>query len=217
MRNIYIEPRNIGKTLKVISLYNFYKNKGGCLIFIPKLKMIDIYKHHNIDKKHIVTKQDDIVSKKAKTLLVDEYFFLSDKQKEVINDNMFLFDNIMIYGTPDKFYPKDLVSLFRKNKKHLTTEGIIYEYLKLYPYIYKYKNQLIEHIKTIKDDLITNPDFQIINTVISLQLNEGLKNSYNDIYSNNSHELNMLGHYLIDDHNFWNNKIEDINNIKLKF
>jgi hypothetical protein len=197
MKTLYIEPRQIGKSLKLKSLYDIYSKKGGCLMLFPTLKMANcIFEFASTPREDIITKEYDFHGRKEKTLLIDEYFFLSKKQKEYIIQNMFLFDNVIAFTSPDKFYPKDLVAILRESK-HFTTDYILNDYFSSYPNLYEYKNQIIQYIIDIDVNIITNPDFEIVNTIISKQPNKTLSNKYQNL------DLKALGQYLENDEIFW--------------
>lgn len=55
MKKIFIEPRNVGKTLKIKQLYKNEKNKGSFII-IPNNKIKDIF--NEIDKNNIISNID---------------------------------------------------------------------------------------------------------------------------------------------------------------
>lgn len=198
MKQLYIEPRQIGKSLKIKSLYDLHSNNGGCLIMVPKLKFMERELFKDIPKKNIVTNEEKMISRKEKTLLIDEYFLLSNKQKEFLNINLFKFENIFAFSTADDYYPKDLIKLIRENKR-ITSFGLILYYLDQYPTLSEYKFDIMNYIKDLDLNLLTNPSFELINTKI---------NQDSTIYKKymNGHPFES-GNFLIDDSIFWIKKL----------
>lgn len=211
MKKIFIEPRNVGKTLKIKQLYENEKNKG-CFIIIPNNKIKDIF--NEIDKNNISSNIDDIKGKKINTLLIDEYFLLNQNQLYNINQIKNLYENIIAFGTPINFYPQKLLLMIRNFEKE-SSESIFEKYVsEYYPLFKPHKNNIIKKINDMRKLLISDPNFIIINTIINDDLVVNYNDKNIDQYYDNIHYINYyddennLGHYLEEDLLYWNNYLK---------
>lgn len=194
-KKLFIEPRCVGKTLKLISLYNSYKQKGyKVFIIIPDSKMDYIFTHtYSIPKKDLIIGDkwcctynlngyDNIV------VLVDEFFYIKPDILNQINSNIHV-KYIFGFSTSNKLYPKKLVKLVMKN---IDSNIIFDKYIKKFKiYNTEKKLHIKDLIKELKNHIITNPEFEIINTIQKTK-------KYNKCCSEEQ-KLLYTGHYLISD------------------
>lgn len=184
-KQLFIEPQNSGKTLKIASLFRLNNNENKtCRIMIPNLNMRQNYEKYLIDKKYFITSPINLIGLKVDVLLIDEYFYLKEETKNKLNGDVNFIETIIAFGTPNRYYPVDLVDLIR-NSPQFSNEEIYNLYISTKPFILK-KYYLIDLIKELKYNFICNPNFVINNFI---RVDEHSKN-FND---------NECGIYLIDD------------------
>lgn len=198
-KTLFIEPRQIGKTLKLVSLYQTYKRRGFTVfILLPNSKM-----KYTFSNSYSISKKDLIIGDKWDcthkihgseniVVLIDEFFYIKPDILNQINSNPHV-KHIIGFGTPNKLYPKKLVKLVRKN----IDSNIIFEkYIKKFN-IYNSGERLYikELIKEVKNNIITNPEFEIINTIQKTK-------RYDKLILSEEQRLLYKGKYLILDEKY---------------
>lgn len=196
---LFIEPRQVGKTLKLMSLYQLYKRRGFTVfILLPNGKMEYIFsKNYLIPKEDLIVDDDWNNTHKIRgsdniVLLIDEFFHIKPDIINQFNSNPHV-KHIIGFGTPNKLYPKKLVKLVRKN----TNSKKIFE--KYFKNNFKYNPEYKQHIKNLieelKNNIITNPEFEIINTIQKTKI-------YNKLNLSEEQRLLYKGIYLISDEKY---------------
>lgn len=198
-KTLFIEPRQVGKTLKLVSLYQTYKRRGFTVfILLPNSKM-----KYTFSNSYSISKKDLIIGDKWDcthkihgseniVVLIDEFFYIKPDILNQINSNPHV-KHIIGFGTPNKLYPKKLVKLVRKN----IDSNIIFEkYIKKFN-IYNSGERLYikELIKEVKNNIITNPEFEIINTIQKTK-------RYDKLILSEEQRLLYKGKYLILDEKY---------------
>lgn len=195
-KKLFIEPRQVGKTMKLMNLYQLYKRRGFTVfILLPNSKMGYIF-----SKNSLFSKKDLIVGDKWECIhkihgsenivvLIDEFFYINPNLLNQINSNPNV-KHIIGFGTPNKLYPKKLVKLVRKN----INSNIVFEkYIeKMKIYNQKYKLRIKNLIEELENHIIINPEFEIINTIQKTK-------RYNKLYFSEEQRLLYKGNYLISD------------------
>lgn len=199
-KTLFIEPRQVGKTLKLVSLYQKYKLRGYTVfILLPNRKIMDyIGCNYPVSKKDLILGNErncihNIHGRENIVVLVDEFFYIKPDLLNQINSNPHV-KHIIGFGTPNKLYPKKLVKLVRKN----TDSKIIFEkYIKKIK-IYNPEERLHikDLIKELKDSIITNPEFEIINTIQKTK-------RYDKLNFSEEQRLLYKGNYLITDKKYF--------------
>lgn len=199
-KTLFIEPRQVGKTLKLMSLYQLYKRRGFTVfILLPNSKMEYIF-----SKNIFFSKKDLIVGDKWDctyklhgseniVVFIDEFLYIKPDILNQINSNPHV-KHIIGFSTPNKLYPKKLVKLVRKN----TDSKVIFEkYIKKIK-IYNPEERLHikDLIKELKDSIITNPEFEIINTIQKTK-------RYDKLNFSEEQRLLYKGNYLITDKKYF--------------
>lgn len=207
---LFIEPRNIGKSLKIKSLYDLNKDEG-CAILAPKMDMLYNELYSNVDKFDKISNIEKLKGENIKTILVDEYFYLNDKQKKSLYNFKNLY-NIIAFSTPSELYPAKLIEIIRDNFTE-TPEYIFEIYIQNKFIPSNYKKMIIEFINEFKYNFITNPDFEVVNTVINKNLVELFAFKYykKGITTDDEYETmkKRYGHYLKEDGEYWKSKYKE--------
>ena len=215
-KTLFIEPRQVGKTLKLMSLYQLYKRRGFTVfILLPNGKMEYIFsKNYLIPKEDLIVDDDWNNTHKIRgsdniVLLIDEFFHIKPDIINQFNSNPHV-KHIIGFGTPNKLYPKKIVKLVRKN----TNSKKIFE--KYFKNNFKYNPEYKQHIKNLieelKNNIITNPEFKIINTIQKTKI-------YNKLNLSEEQRLLYKGIYLISDEKYLElfMKAYPIEEIKFKY
>lgn len=198
-KKLFIEPRQVGKTLKLVSLYQLYKRRGFTVfILLPNSKMKYIFSNsYSVSKKDLINgdKWDcthKIHGSENIVVLIDEFLYIKPDILNQINSNPYV-KHIIGFGTPNKLYPKKLVKLVRKN----IDSNIVFEkYIeKMKIYNQKYKLHIKNLIEELKNNIITNPEFEIINTIQKTKI-------YNKLNLSEEQRLLYKGIYLISDEKY---------------
>lgn len=198
-KKLFIEPRQVGKTLKLTSLYHLYKRRGFTVfILLPNSEMEYIFSKNNLFSKkdlivgdkwgctHKIHGSENIV------VFIDEFFYINPDILNQINSNPHV-KHIIGFGTPNKLYPKKLVKLVRKN----IDSNIVFEkYIeKMKIYNQKYKLRIKNLIEELENNIIINPEFEIINTIQKTK-------KYDDSMYSEEQRLLCKGNYLISDEKY---------------
>ena len=198
-KKLFIEPRQVGKTLKLVSLYQLYKRRGFTVfILLPNSKMEYIFSNsYSISKKDLIVGDDwnnthKICGSDNIVVLIDEFFYIKPDILNQINSNPYV-KHIVGFSTPNKLYPKKIVKLVRKN---IDSNIIFKKYIeKMKIYNPEYKQHIKDLIEELKNNIITNPEFEIINTVQKTK-------RYNNLNCSEEQRLLNKGNYLISDEKY---------------
>lgn len=198
-KKLFIEPRQVGKTFKLMTLYQLYKRRGFTVfILLPNSKMEYIF-----SKNSLFSKKDLIVGDKWDctyklhgseniVVLIDEFFYIKPDILNQINSNPRV-KHIIGFGTPNKLYPKKLVKLVRKN---IDSNIVLEKYIeKMKIYNQKYKLRIKNLIEELENNIIINPEFEIINTIQKTK-------KYDDSIYSEEQRLLYKGKYLISDEKY---------------
>lgn len=215
-KTLFIEPRQVGKTLKLVSLYHKYKLRGYTVfILLPNHKiMYEISCNYPVSKKDLIVGNemnyiDNIHGRENIVVLVDEFFYIKPGLLNQINSNPHV-KHIIGFGTPNKLYPKKLVKLVRKNTN---SKKIFEKYFKNnFEYNPEYKQHIKNLIEELKNNIITNPEFEIINAIRKTKI-------YNKLILSEEQRLLYKGNYLISDEKYLElfMKSYSIGEIKFKY
>mgnify|MGYP000858020062 CR=1 FL=1 len=198
-KTLFIEPRQVGKTLKLVSLYQAYKQRGYTVfVLLPNSQM-----KYTFSNSYPVSKKDLIVGDKWDctyklhgseniVVLIDEFFYIRPDLLNQINSDPHV-KHIIGFSTPNKLYPKNLVKLVRKN----IDSNIIFEKYNKKFKIYNPEERLHikDLIKELKNHIITNPEFEIINTIQKTKRYDNLMPEEQRLLSK--------GNYLISDEKYF--------------
>lgn len=195
-KKLFIEPRQVGKTLKLMSLYHLYKRRGFTVfILLPNSQMKYTFSNsYSISKKDLIVGDDWNNTHKIRgsdniVVLIDEFFHIKPDILNQINSNPYV-KHIIGFGTPNKLYPKKLVKLVRKN---IDSNIVFKKYIeKMKIYNPKYKQNIKDLIEELENNIIINPEFEIINTVQKTK-------RYNNLNFSEEQRLLYKGNYLISD------------------
>lgn len=199
-KTLFIEPRQVGKTLKLVSLYQAYKQRGySVFVLLPNSQM-----EYTFSNSYPISKKDLIVGDKWDctyklhgseniVVFIDEFFYIRPDLLNQINSNPHVKD-IIGFGTPNKLYPKKLVKLVRKN----IDSNIVFEkYIeKMKIYNPEYKQHIKDLIEELENNIIINPEFEIINTIQKTK-------RYNKLNFLEEQRLLYKGNYLINDEKYF--------------
>ena len=156
MYKIYIQPRCSGKTSDLIKIF---METDQVLFLLPTHNSCNDIKrkfNHNfyddimvLDKniiEHIIHRQD------YKHLLVDEYFFYSQKMKDIFHQiiNTFQFESVIIKATSDRLYDKNALNIIRKIRKHKIPFNLI-------------DKRWLDEFSDECNSILSDPRFEIIN------------------------------------------------------
>ena len=198
-KKLFIEPRQVGKTFKLMTLYRLYKRRGFTVfILLPNSKMGYIFSKNNL-----FSEKDLIVGDKWEctykihgseniVVFIDEFFYINPDILNQINSNPHV-KHIIGFGTPNKLYPKKLVKLVRKN---IDSNIVFEQYIKKMKfYNSKYNLRIKNLIEELENNIIINPEFEIINTIQKTK-------KYDDSMYSEEQRLLCKGNYLISDEKY---------------
>ena len=167
--------------------------------FFKHSKLDTDYKefYYSISKKNLIVGDDwnnthKICGSDNIVVLIDEFFYIKPDILNQINSNPHV-KHIIGFGTPNKLYPKKLVKLVRKN---IDSNIIFKKYIeKMKIYNPEYKQHIKDLIEELENNIIINPEFEIINTVQKTK-------RYNNLNCSEEQRLLNKGNYLISDEKY---------------
>lgn len=164
MKNIlFISNRQSGKS--TIAKYEFLKNPEETIMICCKKQMIN---GELLKYKNILTQNNEIRSFKVKRLILDEYFFFSEKNKKrlfELTTKDYPFEEILIFSTPNKIYNEKLLNFVREHYPINDINQLHQQFIEeAYPdgISTNLESALYDEITELSYNFIANPYFKII-------------------------------------------------------
>ncbi len=181
-----IRNRQSGKSSTLI--YEYLKSSEDTFIITRDIRA----SHYYIEKIGLkntlsIGQLDKLKRKEIKRLLIDEYLFFNEKQKEDLNKIINCYEEVFLFSSSNKIYNSVLLSLIKQCKEKGYNNKILKDYFGFKSSdIFEYWNNLLTH-----------PDIKIINHRNLNNLNYLYKaKKICDKFSKEQFETEILGQYI---------------------